>query len=242
MASCVAPEQLVNFNLTPLPESLSPQELDEIQLKVRTNDVLFIQVFSPNPALAAPYNPINPATMQAGIADETILGYLVDADGNIEFPVIGTVEVAGMTIIDVEEKIAEEVAAFLKDPVVSVRFVNFKVSVLGEVARPGIVEMDGERLTILEALTSVGDLTLYGDRENILIIREDNGQREYARVNLRSSEIFTSPYYYLKQNDVIYVEPLKQKAYIAADRSRQVLPWVSAGTSFIALVIAIIAL
>ena len=137
--------------------------------------------------------------------------YLVDYNGNIEFPVLGTLKISGLNRVQATNMITDKLKDYIKDPIVNIRIVNFKVTVLGEVTRPGQYNVRNERITILEAIGSAGDLTLYGQRNNVLVIREENGKKTYNRVDLTSEDIFNSPYYYLNQNDVVYVEPNNSK-------------------------------
>ena len=138
-------------------------------------------------------------------------GYLVEADGTIKMPFIGKVKAEGLTRLELESKLTELFKEYTKNPVVNVRFLNYTFSVMGEVNSKGRFNMPSERTTILEALSMAGDLTELGKRENILIVREENGERKFARVNILSKNIFSSPYFYLKTNDVVYVEPLKSR-------------------------------
>lgn len=143
-----------------------------------------------------------------------MLGYLVDKNGNINFPQLGEINVRGLTRFELSERISRELKdrGLVNDAVVTVQFLNFKVSVMGEVVRPGTFEVDSDRITILDALSKAGDLTIYGRRDNLKVIREENGERIVAIVDLRSMDLMNSPYYYLKQNDIVYVEPNKARA------------------------------
>ena len=147
-------------------------------------------------------------------------GFLVDKNGDVEMALVGKIRVAGLTTFQAKELIKEKVAVFYQHPNVQLRFTNFKVSVLGEVNAPSTYTLPNERVTILDALSLAGDLTIYGKRENILIVRDNDGKKEFARLDLNSSEIFNSPYYYLRQNDVIYVEP--NKARVSANNAAQI--------------------
>jgi len=134
--------------------------------------------------------------------------YIVDNSGNINYPVIGRIFLAGLTISQATEHIRDLVSNYIKDPVVNLKIMSFKVTVLGEVMRPGVVPVTQGRLSILDAIGATGDLTIFGDRKNVLLVREnDNGKLDYIRFDLTNSNIFTSPYYYLQQNDKIIVEP-----------------------------------
>ena len=145
---------------------------------------------------------------------QRLLGYVVDNDGYIDFPVIGRIEVGGMTRWELSESIKGILLdkGYLNDAVVTVEFMNFKVSVLGEVARPGTYSIEGDKVTVLQALSLAGDLTIYGKRENVTVIRELDGQRVFYNVDLCSVDVFKSPAYNLQQNDIVYVEPSEIKA------------------------------
>lgn len=133
--------------------------------------------------------------------------YTVDKDGNIAFPVLGKIHVEGMTISQLTDTLTQEISKSVNNPIVIVHFANYQVTVLGEVTRPGRFSITSERLTIFDALALAGDLTPYGKRDNILVSREVEGKLQFARLNINTSDIFTSPFYYLQQNDIVYVEP-----------------------------------
>jgi len=148
--------------------------------------------------------------------------YIVDHEGVINYPVIGRIPLVGLTKSQAIERIRESVANHIKYPVVNMKIMSFKVTVLGEVTKPGTIPVNQEKISILDAIGAANDLTIYGDRKNVLLIREnDNGSFDYVRFDLTSSDLFTSPYYYLQQNDKIIVEPNKTRQldskYGAAD-------------------------
>jgi polysaccharide export outer membrane protein len=185
---------------------------DEILPKLQPDDELYITVNSLNPEVSAQYNLAvsNPAKASELIATTTPQQqtYIVTSDGNINFPVLGTVHVAGKNTEQVQKELTEIISKDVDNPVVRVQLVNFKVNVTGEVAKPGAQKVSTQRYTILDALAEAGDLTAYGERNNVLLIRqEDDGQYSYHHINLNSTEVLTSPYFYLKQNDYIYVQP-----------------------------------
>lgn len=179
--------------------------------KLRPDDLLQIQVGGQDMQSLAPFqfyvmdNNSNPQGMQA----LNSIFYLIDPNGNINFPVLGFVQVAGLTRLEATVKMQELLSAYVTDPVVNIQIKNFKVSILGDVSRPGTYTLPSDRVTILEALSMAGDLRLSGLRNNILLIRELNGKRVEYRIDLTKKDIYTSPAYYLMQNDVIYVEPNK---------------------------------
>ncbi len=188
-------------------------------ITIQPKDILTIMVNCKDPELAAMFNlPVvsyqtNSEIMSRSGSQQT-LGYAVDENGEINMPVLGKLKVAGMTRWEVQEKIKSELKSrdLLKDMVVTVEFRNFKISVLGEVKTPGSYSVSGDKVTVLEAISMAGDLTIYGLRDNVYVIREENNQRTVYRLDLKSTDLFNSPAYYLKQNDVVYVQPNKVRA------------------------------
>ena len=142
----------------------------------------------------------------------TLQTYRVDKDGNINFPVLGTLHVEGMTISEITDMLTTEISKSVHNPIVNVGFANYQVTVLGEVTRPGRYAVNSERVTVLDALGLAGDMTPYGKRENILVAREVDGKMQFERLNINNASIFSSPFFYLQQNDVVYVEPNGQRA------------------------------
>ena len=146
----------------------------------------------------------------------SLLPYLVDNDGYINFPVIGKIHVAGLTRTECEDLIKSKIQPYLsknENPIVTVKLSGYKVTVTGEVSSPGVIQVDQEKMSIVEAIAKAGDLTIYGKRDNIMLLREDEtGEKHYTRLNLNDANIINSPYYYLQQNDVVYVEPNHVKA------------------------------
>lgn len=188
---------------------------------LREGDAVTVFVSALDQEAVTPYNLpaavyMNPNSTQVQTT-AMLQYYVVDAAGNIELPVLGSVHVAGLTCRGAEQAIRAMLEAQVVNPSVHIRLVNAKVSVLGEVNRPGQVSMNGERLTILEALAAAGDMTSYGRRDNVLISREVDGKIQLARLDVRSSDLYTSPFYYLQQNDVIYVSPNKVRAVSSAN-------------------------
>jgi len=185
---------------------------DQYVPKIQSNDILTIVVTAADPKVTIPFNPGSSMT-SGSLTQQVDLAlrptYTVDNNGEITLPMLGNVHVAGLTRIEAIEKIRKELGLYIKDPGVNINFNNFRISVLGEVSRPGSYIMPTERVTVLEALGMAGDLTIRGVRENILLIREVNGQKTMHRLDLTKQNTLNSPYYYLAQNDVIYVEPNK---------------------------------
>ncbi|MGJ1224656.1 polysaccharide biosynthesis/export family protein [Sphingobacterium siyangense] len=180
--------------------------------KIQPNDILTIVVTAADPKVTAPFNPISSMTT-SNMTQQTDMAlrptYTVDNKGDINLPMLGKVSVLGLTRLEAIEKIRTELSQYIKEPGVNINFNNFRVSVLGEVARPGSFIMPTERVTVLEALGMAGDLTIRGVRENVMLIREVDGQKKIHRLDLTQQNTLNSPYYYLAQNDVIYVEPNK---------------------------------
>ena len=183
--------------------------------KIMPKDLLTIVVSCTSPELAAPFN-LTVAT-QGNVASNyttaqpVLQQYLVDNEGKINFPVLGELHVGGLTKKATEQMIVEKLKPYIKEiPIVTVRMVNYKISVIGEVARPGTFTISNEKVNLLEALAMAGDMTVYGIRDKVKLIREDNqGKREIITLNLNDSDIINSPYYYLQQNDILYVTPNK---------------------------------
>ncbi|MCX2582885.1 polysaccharide biosynthesis/export family protein [Pedobacter sp. MR22-3] len=191
---------------------------------IQPDDILNINVFTLNPQSGAIINQSSATPALGGSSNSSLstqsTGFLVDKNGEIELSLIGKLKVAGLTTYQAKELIRDKASTIYKEPNVQLRFANFKVSVLGEVGAPSAYTLPNEKVSILDALSLAGDLTIYGRRDNVLIVRDNNGKKEFARLDLNSSKIFNSPYYYLRQNDVVYVEPNKRK--VAATNSAQV--------------------
>ncbi len=184
-------------------------------------DLLTITVSTTDQDAAVPFNLTVPTAASAGNRNSTaqalMQDYLVDNDGNITYPILGKIHVSGLTKTQTERLISEKIAPYMsKDakPIVTVRMSNYKISVLGEVGRPSTLTVENEQISILEALAQAGDLTIYGKRDNIKLIREDSlGEKHIYKLNINDANLINSPYYYLQQNDVVYVEPNKAKAH-----------------------------
>jgi polysaccharide export outer membrane protein len=213
------------------------------QSVIISSDLLSISVSSLNPEATAIYNAPNTiisatsGSQNTGSSVQTT-GYLVKTDGNILFPIVGSVKAAGLTTAELSDQLIKILVnrKLLIDPIVTVRYLNFRVTVLGEVARPAVINVPNEKMSVLEALGLAGDITIFGKKDNVLLIREESGQKLITQLNLNSKLFFQSPYYYLKSNDVIYVEP--NKARIAGStRTTQFLPLLLSGLSFAAIII-----
>ncbi|PSR09566.1 MAG: sugar transporter [Bacteroidetes bacterium] len=234
---CVSHSELLNFNegefvTTPIPPAPA--------MIIQVDDLLSISVRTLDEQASAPFNlesgNLNMAEMGAG---RPIIGYLVDNEGYLDFPVIGRIPVAGLTVNQLKAQLNEALKTYLIDPVINIRFINFRITLVGEVRSPGSYVMPNERVTILDAIGLAGDLTSYANRANILIVREQNGQREYGYVNIHDKAIFQSPYFYLRQNDYIYVEPLPEVTASVRDQSQRILPWVGLATTLVTLTLTL---
>ena len=208
MASCTTSKDILYF-----------QDINEVQLSqltkeyeavIKKDDRLTIVVSGPDKTVTAPYNlTLSEMTGTGGgystNPEQATLSYLVDSEGNIDFPILGRIHVEGMTRNQLVNYLRDEIGKDVKDPVVYVSFKNYKITVLGEVRNPGTYTMDSEKINILQALGKAGDLNLTAQREGILLIREVDGRQKHYTIDLKSSELLQSPYFYLQQNDVIYV-------------------------------------
>jgi polysaccharide export outer membrane protein len=239
--SCTSSKKVVYFNN--LADSGQTASLSNAQLNFETaiqkNDQLTITIGGSNPAdLATLNSAAGAATAGPATTSEGSSGYLVEADGMIKLPFIGKIKAEGLSRLQLEDTLTYLFKDYTKNAVVNVRFQNYKFSVLGEVNNRGRFNMSNERMTILEAISLAGDLTELGRRENVLIVREVNGQRSFHRVNLLSKELFNSPYYYIKTNDVVYVEPVQSK-FISRTGLTQYLGLVSLGVSLLLTIITV---
>ncbi len=215
--------------------------------RLQPGDIIAIAVSSLNADLDEAFNPYSrfnlgnvpgtsTATGQANSSNNLPVGFRVTEQGTINFPKLGLVQVAGSSIASLEIRLKDTLTTYLREPFVAVRLLSFKVSVLGEVVRPSVFTVQNEKLTLPEAISIAGDLTLYGQRENILIVREVAGKREFGRINLTDRNLFDSPFYYLKPNDVIYVQPKKGKRIQAG----QLFPYIPSVLAALTLISTLI--
>jgi len=245
MSSCVRYHSLLSYDATS-PFPMQPQTIANFQpILIQSNDILHIDINGPDPIALSPFsnNQANMGGAGGGInnAQNLLLnGYLVDSRGEIELPTLGKVKLTGLGLEGAKEKIEQLLDPYFEEiPLVTVRLLNFRINVNGEVGRPGIFNIDNQSVTLLEALSLAGDLTDYSERDSILIIREADGQRRFGYVNLNSAEIFNSPYFYLQQNDVVYVRPAKRKLALVRDPATRIFTWISAITGIAAFVITL---
>lgn len=204
MTSCASKKKMIYLQGI---EASSTSENVRYEPKIQLDDLIYINVSSESIEAAAPFNLRGDAQQTAGGNAIQYSSYLVDNQGEINLPIIGSVKVAGLTKTELHDFLKIKLEEYLKDPILLVRVINFKVTVMGEVKSPGNFTINSDRLTIMEALAQAGDLTPVANRENVLVVREESGIKSYYRVNLTDSELLQSPIYYLKQNDLIIVEP-----------------------------------
>lgn len=234
LSSCTSTKQVVYL------QNASIEKKEPIgqsyEMTIQPDDLLGIIVNSRNPELTVPFT-LSTTSFQAGKSDplsmtgsQQMQGLLVDFEGNINFPVLGSIPVAGLTRMELIELLQGKLidGGYISDPIVTVKFLNFKVSVLGEVSRPGTFSLTSDRVSLFDALSMAGDLTIYGKRDKVRVIRENDRERELYCLDLRSSDIFDSPAYYLRQNDVVYVEPNRIKAgQSGINQNNSIGVWIS---------------
>ncbi|MFZ1370332.1 MAG: polysaccharide biosynthesis/export family protein [Ferruginibacter sp.] len=224
--SCTSSKKIAYFQNAQ--DSTFRTVLGVVDAPIQKNDILNIVISSPSPETDLAYNRI----------DNTAKGYLVNSDGYIQMPRIGKVMAAGLTKKELITSITNIILTKgeLLNPIVEIRHLNFEVTVLGEVTNPSVINVPSEQISLVKALGLAGDLTIFGKRDNVLLIREEDNKRVTRRLNLNSADFLNSPYYYLKPNDVIYVEPNKAKI-ATTNRSQQILPIVFTGISILVLVL-----
>lgn len=244
VTSCVSRREVVYFhNLEEVQSQLETNSNNSLEIK--PNDLLTISVSAPEQAAAMPFNLPVIGMPQGGMGESLSIGgrqqlqtYLVDSDGNIEFPILGTVQAKGLNRQELSAELKEQISDYVQDPIVNVRIVNFQVSVLGEVNRPGTFEVKDEYLSLPKALGLAGDMSIYGRRDNVLVMREEDGKKTHAYLDLTDADVVNSPYYYLQQNDVVYVEPNGPQRQ-AASYNRNASIYVSVASVLISLIVVI---
>lgn len=200
--------------------------------KIASGDILQINVVTMNDDADRPF------TKGGFIASNyPTPGYMVDSIGCIELPYLGSSLIKGMTTSEAGIMLKEKLSPFLKDPIISIKLMNFNIAVLGDVAKPGTFQITNERVSLPEALSLAGDLTITARRDNVILIREKNGLRTYARINLKKTDFFASPFYYLESNDIIYVEPSKAKIAQADTKTWQLLTFIVTSLSLITVLV-----
>ena len=207
-------------------------------LTIQPEDILGINVSSLNPEASAVFNYNLNSISGTNNNDQNnpVIGYLVDQNGDIQLPLIGTLKVGGLTTAELRMQMRSKLLTFLREPVVNIRMLNFKISVMGDVGRPGVYQVQNERITLPEALILAGDLNITAKRNDVLLIRERDGEREYHTINFTSKDLFNSPYYYLKNNDVLYIKPGRAK-YASVDNSYRNISLALSALSILAIIL-----
>ncbi len=237
-SSCSTPKNAYYFKTIPNDTSINSTVNKLGEAKIVTNDQLGIVISSLNPIEDQVFNAAAMALSSAGSGSGSGSGYQVDADGNIQLHRLGALHVDGLTRRELKNKIETDLKAWLKDPVVTVRFLNRRVTILGEVSKPQVINMPEEKLSLLEVLGSSGDVSPLARKDNILIIRETETGKEFKRINLEDHSLFTSEWYYLQPNDVLYIEPSDEKIKQAKRaQNQQNIGLVLSGLSVIVIVL-----
>ncbi|MFD1294183.1 polysaccharide biosynthesis/export family protein [Lutibacter holmesii] len=207
--SCASPEKIIYFQEV---EGVQVQDsLLNFEPKIQVGDILGINVSAVDGVAALPFNLYETPVLGNSISNSKPLTYLVDSDGQIQFPILGDLKVEGYTTKELKTVLTTRIGEYIKQPTINIRLTNFKVGVTGEVQKPGAYTIANGRISILDAIILAGDLTIYGNRKNVLLIREQKGKRTFINIDLTNKELFNSPYFYLAQNDVLYVEPNKTR-------------------------------
>lgn len=243
MSSCVSRKEIAYLQDLPQLEEAIAASKDAV--RIQPNDLLQITVSAANVEAVQPFNLPVTSAPRLGQDSRSITGnmqlqaYLVDSDGNIEFPVLGTTHVADMTRQELIRYLKKEISAYVQDPIVNINLTNFQITVLGEVNQPGTFNVPDERISLTKAIGLAGDLTIYGRRDNVMVLRETGETMTYGMVDLRDSDFLESPYYYLQQNDVVVVEPNKAQIQGAA-YNRNAAVYVSLASVIISVISVII--
>jgi polysaccharide biosynthesis/export protein len=221
----------------------SQENTNSFESKIQPDDLLMIVVSTPDTEAAAPFNLetiiVPSAIGQASQAQRQQQLYLVDSQGFVQFPVLGEIKMSGQTKSEVVNLLKTKLKAYIKDAIVNMRIVNFKVTVQGEVNKPGSFTVASERVTLPEALSLAGDLTIYGKRNNLILVREVNNKKTFNRIDITKADFINSPFYYLSQNDLIYVEPNKAKSNTSTGFNQNVPIWISVASLVSSLVLSI---
>ena len=234
LLSCKTPRDLVYFQNISRDTTVQNTVSKNFDLKIKPDDLLYIGVTSASAEQSLLYNAPQMAVVSGSTTTGSTSGYLVDKKGTIQLYKLGDVKVAGLTREEVKEKLQRDLSPYLREPVVTVRNLNNKVTVLGEVGRPGVLPLSTDQISLLEAIGQSGDLTINGRRDNILVIRQGEGGKEFKRLNILDHSVFSSPYFFLQNEDVVYVEPdVKRKT----GQRAQTISWVLSGVSILTIIL-----
>ncbi len=241
LTSCTTTSQITTTYFSETTDTMIMLSKTEIpEPIIQKNDILSIYISSLNPEASAVFNAPNIlATSTSTTTGSTSAGgYLVNTDGNLQLPILGTIRAAGITKKQLKSDITNIIVdkKLLIDPIVTIRHLNFEVTVVGEVGKPMVINVPNEKISMLKALGIAGDITVYGKKQNVLLVREAEGKRKVVRIDMNSKTFLSSPYYYLEPNDIVYVEANKWKV-INANRNQQLLPTILSGLSIVALVL-----
>lgn len=242
LSSCTPAKNVVYFKNVPAELEMQTLLDQNWELRIRKNDLLSITIISPDPLTTPLFNASQSSSSgnDAGRSgNNSTSGYLVDQDGKIVIYKLGSIHVEGLTRKQLTQVLQRELAPYLKDAVVTIRFLNNKVTILGEVAKPQIITIPNEKISILDAIAESGDLTISGRRDNILVIRETPTGKQFKRINISDNSIFNSPFYYLKPDDVVYVEPTEFKLKTLS-QNQQVIGYVLTGVSILITIISLL--
>lgn len=243
--SCASNRKLTYFNDLDSQAAFKTEIKNAVEPEIQVDDLLGITVSSLSAESNMLYNNGTIAPPASTIASSSTVGisgirsgegYLVDKSGYVNLPVLGKVKLAGLTKEQAAEMLTDEIKKSVKNPTVNVRFLNFKITVIGEVSRPSTFTVPTEKITVLEALGLAGDMTAFGRRENVLLIREKDGIRSAVRIDFTNKDLLNSPYFYLQQNDVVYVEPVKAKE-LQGSSSSFYLPIIGVAVSIMSILV-----
>jgi len=238
-ASCAGPKKSIYFkDNTPVDPTVITQKIDKVkEAIIQSDDILAISVTSPSSIVedkgnttvaifnsgGTPY--AESSTLSGGVSSGN--GFLVDASGYIDYPFLGKVKLGDLTIRQAKDVLANKLRSIIKEPVVEIRIINYKITILGEVGHPGTITAPNHKINIIDAIAAAGDIPITGRKDNVLVVRENEGVREFAHLDLNSIQVFTSPYFYLKQNDIVYVEPARIRRQEGNEFFKFYLPTIS---------------
>ena len=238
-ASCAGPKKSIYFkDNTPVDPTVITQKIDKVkEAIIQSDDILAISVTSPSSIVedkgnttvaifnsgGTPYE--ESSTLSGGVSSGN--GFLVDASGYIDYPFLGKVKLGDLTIRQAKDVLANKLRSIIKEPVVEIRIINYKITILGEVGHPGTITAPNHKINIIDAIAAAGDIPITGRKDNVLVVRENEGVREFAHLDLNSIQVFTSPYFYLKQNDIVYVEPARIRRQEGNEFFKFYLPTIS---------------
>jgi polysaccharide biosynthesis/export protein len=242
LSSCGASRQDVIYFQDEMITNATENKNKYFEILFKTDDLLTINVSALDPDVARPFN-LSAVSYSTSVIDArgslTFQTYLIDANGNIEFPVLGTLRLGGLSRSEANLLLKEKLTEYIKDPIVNIRLANFTITVLGEVNRPGTYTIQDEKISLTEALGTAGDLTIFGNRKSVFLIRELEGEKRFTKFDLTSINVVNHPNYYLIQNDVIYVEPNNSRIRSASftENNRVIISGIATLATIVAILI-----